>query len=211
MSVSSHPAWGLSYWYDKTGPSIIPRDQERFCLSLGGLAWNFSDSLSKRNDERFRWSLTRTPLLLLQTGQELVWIKVDIRTQPFLKSVRTVIQLQPRIQPHSATGNNGLSCISVALLKPGFGAPGSMELCMIQSGASVFLFLFFFSGKSRQWGEREGGIRGYFYAPEYSHQGAFYPSIRHSGLQSHILWLSSASGSQFPMSSDSLPASIILP
>lgn len=35
------------------------------------------------------------------------------------------------------TGWDGLSCISAVVLEPGFRAPGRMELCLIQSGASV--------------------------------------------------------------------------
>lgn len=49
------------------------------------------------------------------------------------------MDFQPRIQPHSETGQNGLSCISVTMLKPGFRAPSSMELCMIQFGVSVVI------------------------------------------------------------------------
>lgn len=44
-----------------------------------------------------------------------------------------------RIQPNCITGWDGLSCVSAAVLKPGFRAPGRMELCLIQSGASVVL------------------------------------------------------------------------
>lgn len=36
-------------------------------------------------------------------------------------------------------------------------------------------------------------------------------AIRHSSPQSHVLWLASASGSQFPASSDPLPAGSIPP
>lgn len=36
-------------------------------------------------------------------------------------------------------------------------------------------------------------------------------AIRHSSPRSHVLWLASASGSQFPASSDPLPAGSIPP
>lgn len=38
---------------------------------------------------------------------------------------------QPRIQSHSKSGWDGLSCISITLVKLGFRVPGSMELCLI--------------------------------------------------------------------------------
>ena len=64
-------------------------------------------------------------------------MKMGTKAQPTLESGRTTIWLQPRIQPNSMTGWDGLSCISAVVLKPGFRAPGRMELCLIQSGASA--------------------------------------------------------------------------
>lgn len=58
-------------------------------------------------------------------------MKMDIKAQPFLEFERIATQLQPRIQSHSATRQDGLSCISVAVLKPDFSAPGSTELCLV--------------------------------------------------------------------------------
>lgn len=49
------------------------------------------------------------------------------------------IEPQPRIGPNSATGPGGLSCMSAAGLKAGFGAPCRMGLCLIQAGASDVL------------------------------------------------------------------------
>lgn len=66
-------------------------------------------------------------------------MKTDTKAQPALKSGRLEVQLQPRVQPNSATGQGGLPCISAAVHKPGFRAPGRMELCLTQSGASVVL------------------------------------------------------------------------
>lgn len=48
--------------------------------------------------------------------------------------------------------------------------------------------------------------------PTFTHLPAGLPwTIRHSGPQKHILWLASASSSQFPVRSDSLPAGSIPP
>ena len=66
-------------------------------------------------------------------------MKMDTKAQLTLESGRLTIWLQPRIQPNSMTGWEGLSCISAVILKPGCRAPGRMELYLIQSGASDVL------------------------------------------------------------------------
>ena len=66
-------------------------------------------------------------------------MKMDTKAQLNLESGRLTIWLQPRIQPNSMTGWEGLSCISAVILKPGCRAPGRMELYLIQSGASDVL------------------------------------------------------------------------